>query len=119
MFSWFKRDTSLQDALVRSYEGQIGFLRSQLEYEQGRNDDLLNLLHKQAGLIKDEVKVMMPNDFQPIQTGKRSWAETQRELESKYATDPDKVKEHLAYIAANESVIAGDYIPPDDSKRTN
>lgn len=115
----FKRDTNLQDALIRSYENQIGFLRAQLEYEQGKNDDLLNLIHKQAGLIKDEVKLADPSDFQPIQTGKKSWAETQRGLENAYATTPDKVKEHLAYIAANESVIAGDYVPPSDSERTN
>lgn len=119
MFSWFKRDTSLQEALVRSYESQIGFLRTQLEYEQAKNDDLLRLVHRQAGLIKEESQVANNMDFEPIKTGAKSWADTRRELENQYATNPNKVKEHLDYIAANESIIAGDYIPPGDNERTN
>lgn len=110
-WSLFIKDTSLQDALVRSYEGQIGFLRSQLEYEQSKNDEFLKLIHTQAGLIRERAEARESIDFQPIQTGRKSWSETQRELESKYATPKDKVEEHLSYIAANESIIAGDYVP--------
>jgi hypothetical protein len=119
MFSWFKRDNTLQEALIRSYESQIGFLKSQLEYEQGKNDDFLNLIHRQAGLVKDSIKEADSSELQPL-PGRKSWTQTQRELEGKYASEKSKlVEEHLKYIADNESIIAGDYIPPGDDKRTN
>lgn len=118
MFSWFKKDTTFQEALIRSYESTIGFLKTQLEYEQSKNDELLKLIHTQAGLINDRAaKTPTDSDFQAIETGSRSWSQTRKEMESAYASNP-KTKEIQDYIKDNESVIIGDY-DPDNSHRTN
>lgn len=120
MFSWFRHDTILQEALVRSYESTIGFLKTQLEYEQSKNFDLLKLLHTQAGLIDQKVNTHLSSeDFQAIETGSRSWSHTRKEMESAYASASNsKTKEIQDYIKDNESVIVGDY-NPNDSERTN
>jgi hypothetical protein len=117
MFSWFKRPDKIFEALVRSYEAQIGFLKSQLEYEQQKSDELLNLIHTQAGLIKNtnvEVSMSSSQEFQALETGARTWSQTRREIENAHSS---KEKEIRDYIAANESVIDGVYNP--DSTSTN
>jgi hypothetical protein len=116
MFSWFKRERSdkVFEALVRAYEAQIGFLKSQLEYEQSKNDELTRLIHTQVGLIKESVTIKMPEEFQALDTGARSWSQTRREIENAYSAKDKEIKD---YIAANESIIDGNYDP--DSVSTN
>lgn len=99
---------------------QMGFLRSQIEYLQQTNQDLLRMTHINAGLIAPDAPVKSSETEQPwAKLHRGGWRDAQVQLEKKYSKDQEKTKEYWEeQVRKNEGIIedAGielsDYHPP-------